>query len=134
MGRAGDSKAFLAVAAALMAGLVIATMLAINAKLQSALAPTVERAGAPAIKMIPPAAAPLLQSTAAPSIANSGSNSGSKSLNNSGPATPHLVASPRPRAIAPAATSPAGNGSWSRMPLIARSALSSRTVASRERF
>ena len=33
MGHAGDSKTFLAVAAALMAGLVIATMLAINAKL-----------------------------------------------------------------------------------------------------
>ena len=33
MGRAGDSKTFLALAAALMAGLVISTMLAINAKL-----------------------------------------------------------------------------------------------------
>src|SRR5205807_5160226 len=66
MGHAGDSKTFLAVAAALMAGLVIATMLAINAKLQSALAPTVQQAGAPAIKMIPPVVAPLLQSTAAP--------------------------------------------------------------------
>ena len=48
MSHAGDSKAFLAVAAALMAGLVIATMLAINARLQSALSPTVQQAGAPA--------------------------------------------------------------------------------------
>src|SRR5229473_7956536 len=99
MGRAGDSKTFLAVAAALMAGLVIATMLAINAKLQSALAPTVEQAGAPAIKMIPPAAAPLLQSTVAPSIANSVPNSGTNSFNNSTAATPHTVASPKLRAV-----------------------------------
>jgi hypothetical protein len=104
MGRAGDSKTFLALAAALMAGLVIATMLAINAKLQSALAPTVEQAGAPAIKMIPPAAAPLLQSTVAPSIANSVPNSGTNSFNNSTAAPPNLVASPKARAVAPAAT------------------------------
>jgi len=107
MGHAGDSKTFLAVAAALMAGLVIATMLAINAKLQSALSPTVEQAGTPAIKMVPPVAAPVLQSTAAPSIANSGANSlnnsDDKAGSNSGTAAPHVVATPTPRAVTPAA-------------------------------
>ena len=103
MGRAGDSKTFLAVAAALMAGLVIATMVAINAKLQSALAPSTEQAGAPATKMIPPVPAPLLQSTAAPSIANSGPNSGGNSFNNWTAATPHPVSSPKRRGASPAA-------------------------------
>lgn len=106
MGRAGESKTFLAVAATLMAGLVIATMVAINAKLQSALAPSIERAGAPALKMIPPMPAPLLQSTAAPSIANSVPNSGANSFNNWTPATPHAVSSPKRGVVTPAAPKP----------------------------
>src|SRR5256714_4080581 len=75
MRHAGDSKAFIAVAAVLMAGIVIATMLAINAKLQSALSPTEQQAGVPAIKVVPSAGAPVLQNKTAPSIAKSPSNS-----------------------------------------------------------
>ena len=58
MRHAGDSRTFIAAAAVLMAGLVIATMLAINAKLQSALSPTVEQAGAPVLKVGPSAGPP----------------------------------------------------------------------------
>jgi hypothetical protein len=61
----------MASAAVLMAGLVIATMLAFNARLQSALSPSPGEAGAPVLKVVSPAAAPVLQKTAAPSVANS---------------------------------------------------------------
>src|ERR1700716_2878119 len=110
MRHAGD-RTFIAAAAVLMAGLVIATMLAINARLQSALSPTVEQAGAPTIKVGPPTGPPVLQSTAAPSIANSGANSGDNAGSNSGsnsvPATTHVAAKPAPRAVRPAAKTPA---------------------------
>jgi hypothetical protein len=71
MRHAGDGKTFMAGAAVLMAGLVIATMLAINAKLQSALSPASGEAGAPIVNLVPPGAAPVLQNTAAPSVAKS---------------------------------------------------------------
>lgn len=71
MRHAGDGRTFMASAAVLMAGLVIATMLAINAKLQSALSPAATEAGAPIVQAVAPRPAPALQSTAAPSIARS---------------------------------------------------------------
>ncbi|MEA2500125.1 MAG: hypothetical protein QOD01_236 [Actinomycetota bacterium] len=125
MRQAGDSRTFIAAAAVLMAGLVIATMLAINARLQSALAPTVEQAGAPAINVGPTAGPPVLQNTAAPSIANSGANSGDNpgsnagtnsganpgfnAGSNSGPAATHVAARPAPTAVRPAAKTPAAS-------------------------
>src|SRR5438270_4867410 len=118
MRHAGDSRTFIAAAAVLMAGLVISTMLAINAKLQSALAPTLQQAGPPAVKVGPPAGPPVLQSMAAPSIANSATNSGNNPVSNAGAnshpnavsnagsnaraATTHVAATPAPRAVRPA--------------------------------
>lgn len=69
MRHAGDGRTFMASAAVVMAGLVIATMLAINSKLQSALTPAGTEAGAPIVKVVPPAPAPVLQSNAPPSVA-----------------------------------------------------------------
>ena len=63
MRHAGDSRWFLAVTAALMAGLVVGTMVAMNARLQSALSPTAEPAGTPAVPAIPTRSAPVLHST-----------------------------------------------------------------------
>ncbi len=71
MRHAGDGRTFIASAAVLMAGLVIATMLAINWKLQNALSPTSGSAGAPTVKVVPAAPAPKLQNTAPASIATS---------------------------------------------------------------
>jgi len=66
MRQAGDGTTFIIGAAVLMAGLVIATMLTINAKLENALAPHAASGGDPSLKVAPVTPAPPLQVIAAP--------------------------------------------------------------------
>src|SRR5439155_428652 len=70
MRHAGDGRTFIVGAAVLMAGLVIVTMLTINAKLENALAPRASSRGDPSLKVVPLTPAPPLQVIAAPSVAS----------------------------------------------------------------
>jgi hypothetical protein len=69
MRHAGDGRMFIVCAAVLMAGLVIATMLTINARLESALYPHAASGRDPSLKVLPVTPAPPLQVIAAPSVA-----------------------------------------------------------------
>ena len=66
MRHAGDGRMFIVCAAVLMAGLVIATMLTINARLESALYPRAGSGRDPSLKVVPVMPAPPLQVIAAP--------------------------------------------------------------------